>query len=72
MIFLCKRGFYRFFKGKLEILADSFYRNKRKSGKKRKKAKIRVRKPKEINDFLAFCKKAKQAQDLIVQIRSLG
>ena len=61
-----------FFKGHLEILANSYYRNKRKSGKKRKKAKRSVRRPKEVNDFLAFCNKAKQAQDLIVQIESLG
>jgi len=61
----------RFFKRKLEILANSYYRNKRKSGKKREKAKRSVRKPKEINDFLVFSKKAKQAKDLIVQIKSL-
>jgi hypothetical protein len=67
---LCSQD--RFFKRRLEILADSYYRNKRKSGKKRKKAKRSVRRPKEINDFLAFCNKAKQAQDLIVQIKSLG
>jgi len=66
---LCSQD--RFFKGRLEILADSYYRNKRKSGKKNKKAKRSVRRPKEINDFLAFCNKAKQAQDLIVQIKSL-
>jgi len=61
----------RFFKRKLEILANSYYRNKRKSGKNREKAKRSVRKPKEINDFLVFSKKAKQAKDLIVQIKSL-
>lgn len=62
----------RFFKRKLEILANSYYRNKRKRGKNREKAKRSVRKPKEINDFLVFSKKAKQAKDLIVQIKSLG
>jgi hypothetical protein len=65
---LCSQD--RFFKGRLEILADSYYRNKRKSGKKRS-GKRSVCRPKEINDFLAFCNKAKQVQDLIVQIKSL-
>lgn len=59
----------RFYKRRLEILADSYYRNRRKRGKK--KAKRVKSQPKEVRDFLAFCKKAKQAQDLIVQIRAL-
>ena len=60
----------RFYKGRLEILANSFYRTKRRR-KKQKKVNIAFRYPKEIEDFLVFCKKAKQAQDLIVQINLL-
>jgi hypothetical protein len=55
----------------VNVIFHVYYRNIRKSSKRRKKAKRSVRKPKEINDFLAFWNKAKQAQDLIVQIKSL-
>lgn len=65
---LCSQD--RFYKKRLEILADSFYRAKRKRQKKRTKR--NKPQPKEVRDFLAFCKKAKQAKDLIVQIQALG
>ena len=59
----------RFYKRRLEILADSFYRAKRKKGKK--KVKSTKPEPKEVRDFRIFYQKTKLAQDLLIQINLL-
>jgi len=56
------------YKKKLEVLANAFYRAKRRRGEKKKKSKSVHGKPKEVSDLLALCNETLQVQDLLIQI----